>query len=288
MKRKQYLFFIIILLIIFIIVIVSVRSMQQQEGLSSYDICFSINVHEKFDFLSKQLENIREYVDCNYCVVLNCNKYMYDECTNNRSKLPDNIFINDKVIEKKTFHGSLTEGMYENMVYALNHMTFDYFIIMSSRNMFSNKMTLHDVETLHPLYELNDNGMKKIQVEQDSTIEKVKTTNTGWHWGSFLETKLAKEVVDNKSNLYGSAHEGLMFTFIACNKIVSYLKQKEETRMNLFQSNSPVEEFGLQTLAVMLNEPFYYIGNGCCSNDKPPTNIPESTYKKFMHKVNRD
>lgn len=272
------------------ILLVSVHSIHQQEGLSTYDVCFSINVHEKFDFLLKQLKNMGDYVDCHYCVVLNCNKYMYDECTNKRrSELPDNVFINDKVIEKKTFHGSLTEGMYENMVYALNHMTFDYFIIMSSRNLFSNRMTLHDLETLHPVYEFKDDHslMKFIQVEKDTTIEKVKKTNTDWHWGSFLQTKLAAEAIDQKSNLYGNAHEGLVFTFIACNKIVAYLKQKEETRIDLFQSNSPVEEFGLQTLAVMVNEPFYYIGNGCCTNEKPPTNNPDNTNKKFMHKVNR-
>ena len=37
-----------------------------------YDIVFSINVHEKYDFLLKQLNNIQKYVKCNYCIVLNC------------------------------------------------------------------------------------------------------------------------------------------------------------------------------------------------------------------------
>jgi len=47
------------------------------------DIVISINVHEKIDFLIKQLQNIDEYVHYDYIVIINPNKYMYNEITNN-------------------------------------------------------------------------------------------------------------------------------------------------------------------------------------------------------------
>ena len=114
-----------------------------------YDCIISINVHEKFDFLLKQLENIKQNVHMNYAVILNCNNLMFEECTKNRMYLSDNVYIHDKVLNKRTYHGSILEGIYNNIQYALDRFTFEYFIIASSRNFFTN-INLEDLKNLAP------------------------------------------------------------------------------------------------------------------------------------------
>jgi hypothetical protein len=116
----------------------------------TYDVIISINVHEKVSFLIKQLDNIKQNVSCNYAVILNCNDYIHEECKN--TILPENVYINPEIINKKRFHGSLTHGIYSNMNYALDHFDFKYFIICSSRNFFTNNMRLED---LNKVVELN-------------------------------------------------------------------------------------------------------------------------------------
>ena len=66
------------------------------------DIIFSINVHEKKNFLIKQIKNINDYVSLDYIIVINANKYMYNEistCQFIKSK--DNIILNKNYLEKK-------------------------------------------------------------------------------------------------------------------------------------------------------------------------------------------
>lgn len=42
----------------------------------------SINVHEKPDFLMRQLENIKSFVTSEFVIILNCNDYMFNEVKN--------------------------------------------------------------------------------------------------------------------------------------------------------------------------------------------------------------
>ena len=49
-----------------------------------YNFTFSINVHENMEFLLKQLYNINKYVIESYCVILNCNLFMYKELIKNK------------------------------------------------------------------------------------------------------------------------------------------------------------------------------------------------------------
>ena len=102
-----------------------------------YDCVISINVHEKPDFLKRQLDNIKENVSCKYAVVLNCNDFMFEEC--GKIELPDNVYIHPEPLNKNTFHGSLMHGIYNNMVFSLHHFQFDFFIVASSRT--CSKMT---------------------------------------------------------------------------------------------------------------------------------------------------
>jgi hypothetical protein len=49
-----------------------------------------------------------------------------------------------------------------------------------------------------------------------------------------------------------------------------------------------VEEFALQTLSSNLGEPFYYIGNGCCSEEPIGHLGPGNDLFKFMYKTRRE
>ena len=92
----------------------------------------SINV----PFLMKQLKNIHDHVS-NYIVLLSCNRYMYQELS--QYTLP-NVLLNPAVFEKQRFHGSLTCGIYTNLLYAQQY-DFSYFIVLSSRNLFYQTLT---------------------------------------------------------------------------------------------------------------------------------------------------
>ena len=120
-------------------------------------IVFSINVHEKKEFLIKQLENIKNHVLLDYVIIINPNDFMYKKISeSNIIKSQKNIILNPNYLNKKWNHGSLTKGIYLNMKYALDNYEFKYFIILSSRNLFYNKLT---EENLNHLVK-NDPGTK--------------------------------------------------------------------------------------------------------------------------------
>lgn len=48
------------------------------------DVIISINVHEKINFLIKQITNIEKYVLLDYIIIINANKQMYHEITINK------------------------------------------------------------------------------------------------------------------------------------------------------------------------------------------------------------
>ena len=250
------------------------------ENMKHYDCIISINVHEKFNFLLKQLKNIQENVSCNYAIILNCNEYMFNECKNNT--LPENVYIHDKSLEKKRFHGSLTEGIYNNMNYALQYFTFDYFIIVSSRNLFENNLKLEDLNKMVASDTIGLNDMK----EQESKSWKEDKEWGGWH--SLPNTLLAKYYLSKNENLYHSAIEGIVFTANCCKKIIDFLENNQEIKFDLFNFEAQVEEFALQTIAANIGEKFYNIGNGCYTSYPIGTNSPNGEVFKFSYKVNRD
>jgi hypothetical protein len=238
-----------------------------------YDCIISINVHEKFSFLLKQLKNIKENVKCKYAVILNCNEFMLNECKNN--ELPEDVYVYPLPLEKRTTHGSLTHGIYNNMGHALENFTFDIFIVTSSRSMFDNDMK---VENLKKLIELSSSE-KKPYNEQEFT---------GWWWPLFSDTMLFQYYKEQNLGLHASAHEGLMFTENGCKTIVNFLEGHPEIKENLFTYEAGVEEFALQSITVNEGESFYYIGNGCCSEEPIGHLGAENDLFKFMYKTKRE
>jgi hypothetical protein len=236
-----------------------------------YDIIISINVHEKPRFLLKQINNIKKYVKCNYAIILNCNYYMYQQCST--INYP-NIYINPKPLNKRTFHGSLTEGIYNNMCYSL-HFQFDYFIVASSRNFFDNFLTLdllHEVALKNTLKEsmgVNHKYFKEI-------------INT-WFWNRLINTKFLKYILEKNLKLSSCPHEVVVYPYSSCKKIISFMNDNPEIKNELFNFNMQVEEFAMQTIVKNMDDNFYYIGNGCCTNE--PNGINNEL--RFMYKTYR-
>ena len=228
-----------------------------------YDCIISINVHEKFNFLLKQLECIKMNVNLTYAVILNCNDYMFNECK--KYKLPNNVYINNIILNKKRFHGSLLNGIYNNMVYGISNFNFKYFIVASSRSFFGNNLRLKDL-----------NRISKNKIVQKNDYNK-------WWWPLFKQTLLAKYYLEHNKNLYKSPHEGLVFNEKCCLKIINFIENNPIIKNDLFNFEGCVEEFAFQTIAINLGENFYYIGNG--TKDKK-LNI--NNKNKFMYKIIRN
>jgi hypothetical protein len=240
------------------------------EIIKDYDCIISINVHEKFNFLLKQLKNIKDNVKCKYAVILNCNDYMFDEC--NKNILPNNVYIHPTILNKKWSHGSLTNGIYNNITFAINHFTFKFFIVSSSRNMFINDLTLDKLNI----------------VKKHGTIPEIKDKNyEEWRWPSFKTTKLGEYYLSRGKELYNSPHEGLMFTYNGAKTIVNFLENNPIIKDHLFNYEECVEEFSLQTILINEGDMFYDIGNGCCIEQILGPNTDE-TKLKFMYKVIRE
>jgi hypothetical protein len=239
----------------------------------NYDCIISINVHEKFSFLLKQLQNIKDNVKCKYAVILNCNEHMFNECKNN--ELPEDIYVYPSPLEKNTGHGSLTHGIYNNMVYALENFVFEFFIVTSSRSMFDNNMKLDNLKKLSTL----PSTEKKPYTEEEYN---------GWWWPLFSGTMLFQYYKEQNLALHASAHEGLMFTENGCKTIVNFLEDHPEIKQNLFTYRACVEEFALQSICVNEGDTFYYIGNGCCSEEPIGHLGAENELFKFMYKTKRE
>jgi hypothetical protein len=270
----------IIFILFIIIVVVNTYSCYHTERFESekpyYDCIISINVHEKFNFLLKQLKNIQENVFCNYAVILNCNDFMFEECNSRRSELAENIYIHEKPLNKRLAHGTLAEGIYNNMCYATHHFAFDFFIVASSRNMFTNELTMNDLNSIK--------AGKPHTLDNRSWEEK----KDDWIWGTLGNSMLGKYYLERNQNLHGCAHEGLIFTENGCKKIIQFLKNNPEIKEDTFRYESNMEEFALQTISINSGEPIYYIGNGCCNEGPIGKNDPDSDDLKFMYKVRRE
>ena len=147
------------------------------------NVIISINIHEKVNFLYKQLNNIDNYVKLNYKIILNCNEYMYRQLINN-SLINNNskVIVNKIYFNKRRFSGTLIKGIYFNLLYALDHFDFEYFVILSSRTLFYQELNLNNYKNINKYY--TNYTYKNILKEQ-------------WHWTSFLKMKLGTFILKN-------------------------------------------------------------------------------------------
>lgn len=218
-------------------------------------IVLSVNVHEKVSFLKRQLSNFEEYVT-DYVVILSCNDYMFNELKGLPLK---NVVVNPEIINKRRFHGSLTRGIHSNMKLAKARWAFDYFVVLSSRNLFYNKLDASKLSHLPPILP---------EQPQD------------WWWPQMLKTRLAKFCLVKNGEFYKSPHEGVVFKHGVCMHLLQFLEQHPKIRMNLFRFECCVEEFALQTIANLGGEGCTHIGYGGVRTQKRvPTDPTLFVYK---------
>lgn len=230
------------------------------------NIVISINVHEKPDYLMDQLDNINEYVKFQkFIIILNCNDFMHHQLISKREELSaKNTIINPFPLNKRRFHGSLTQGIISNMKYALENFDFDFFLVMSSREFFYQK--LHDYE----------------QILENATECYGKNYNTNeWHWPRMKNTKLFQYIVNNNLYFSCSAHEGLCLDVECCVNVNKFLIEHPDIESDLYNFNHCVEEFAIQSICDNYGR-YYYIGNGV-ENTSPD----KANKKKFTLKTPR-
>ena len=247
-----------------------------------YNIVFSINVHEKIDFLLKQLDNIKSYVRSNYCIILNCNQFMYNNLL--LIKLDSNIYINNITIEKKRFYGSLFNGIYTNMLYAMDHFIFDYFIVLSSRNIFYNYLHLDQLNKLNDMNRLNCSTIEEFNNKMKNIPNIV--YNEWWMTDSDkLDSNFAKKYLSNNFSLYHAEHEGLTLSYNVSNNIINFLNNNVEIKNELINLYYAVEEVALHTISMneinLDNNEHGFIQIGCGINTD--VKFPD----RFIYKIER-
>jgi hypothetical protein len=237
-------------------------------------IVFSINVHENYAFLEKQIEDIEANVLLDFVILINANEFMYNEIIN-RGLLTTkaaNVELYPAYINKTHNHGTLTKGIFLNMEYAVKNYQFEYFVVLSSRNLFYNR-----------LHKGNYHAMPRICY--GATIEQL--NHQEWHWRIFLQTKLSHYIIANHLRFCRSFefHEGTVFDYDTSVKIYNFLDKNEEIKDDLFGFNWGVEEFALQTIAMNVSGYYYQIGNW--TNDDDFVNIQTLPCDRFVYKTFR-
>ena len=236
-----------------------------------YDIVISINVHESIDFLREQLENIIYFTNhLAVCIIYNCNKYMLDLI--NESKILQsyeniNLILNPISIEKRRWHGSLTEGIFKNLELEFDkNIRFKYFLVMSSRNIFNRKLELNNIENRLILFYnkitelIKDNKRFYFNKDDrfylcDGTIYELwhgdMMSTRNWFWGKdyVKESFWFKELDKTLDFFIGGRHEALCIPFDNCNKINTYIKDNPELMQNCYKFNIAMEEVCPQCFA---------------------------------------
>lgn len=238
--------------------------------MNTVDLIISINVHEKVDFLLKQLSNIEENVKISYAIVLNCNDYMFNEL---KDLNLENVYLNPIIINKTWNHGTLALGIYENIKYALKNFNFKIFLVMSSREFFYRNLTSVD-------------QIRELKILDTPTLNTPWTVMSdynvnNWGWPLVKTTLLFNKIKSLNLKFSQSPHEGMAFEESTLKFILEFIDHDEELKTNLFNFNAAMEEWALQSIAVN-HLGYYYIGNGCYN--KTPE---ESDKQKFTHKLAR-
>jgi hypothetical protein len=245
-------------------------------------IVFSINVHENVLFLQKQIEDIEANVLLDFVVLINANEFMYHEIMKNKPLMArtakaakvskTNVELYPEPINKIHNHGTLTKGIYLNMEYAVRNYDFEYFVVLSSRNLFYN--------TLH-----KDNYHAMPRISYGATFEQL--NHQEWHWRIFFQTKLSHYIIANNWRFCQAYmhHEGLGFDYASSTQIVDFLEKNKDIKEDLFHFNWGVEEFALHSIALNLTGYYYNIGNW--TNDDDFVNIHKLPNDRFVYKTFR-
>lgn len=225
------------------------------------DLIISINVHEKPEYFEEQLKNINENVELKKEIILNCNQYMFDQLS---KKKYENVTVNPVFFEKRPHHGSIAKGIFTNLLYALENFDFKFFIVMSSREFYYNK--LNSLEQI-------------IKNKVDDKFTDYDMPSSWWDAGGQRFSEFFKYLRENKLTYNGSAHEGVAFTKLTCEYIKSFADNNGPLMETAWNLNNAAEEWILQSIASNYGN-HYYIGNGVYNKSLEECDPNRLTLKK--------
>jgi hypothetical protein len=214
----------------------------------------------------KQIENIATHIKCKFTIILNCNHYIYTALQS--LLLPPNVVVNPEIINKTWGTGSIVQGIYSNLCYANKNYTYDFFLILSSRNLFFRPLQIADI------------------VEKQQQFDVGIYTCAPWsHWPKVRKSALAKHYIEKGQPLYRTAHEGLIFPYHVCHTIEKFMEAHSSIKNNTFMYPAVLEEFTLQNIAIHEStNPFIIIGRGAMETLLAP---PTDDTTQFVYKTMR-
>ena len=236
----------------------------------NFDLIISINIHEKKNFLLEQIKNIKYFTKSisNILIIYNCNEYMFNEiCDVSDNKIT--IIRNPEIINKKRFHGSLTQGIFSNLKYVVkNNISFQYFLVMSSRNILINNISLDSIKenmifTKNNIENLNKSQRKFYYNRNYDTYQICDGTTPGpwigpthyWFY-NYIEytSKLWFKEFKQFDFIIGGKHEALCFPYKVIHNIYNYLNKNFLVEQDIYTTNHCAEEIAPQTLAYYCKE----------------------------------
>jgi hypothetical protein len=232
-----------------------------------------------------QLENIAMKVKATEVrVLLNCNDYMLT--TLSSIELPPYAAVNPTPINKKRFHGSITQGIVANLRLAAEQ-EFDHFLILSASSKLALPLSIRNIRAGY--------GMCKKHVQNSCLGQLCRLSHCGyirtwphakkngpWLFGAFATTALGKHVLAQKGKLIGSRHEGLVIDRATGLKILKFLDEHPDIADDLYNTENAVEEFALQTLAYFVGGNFALeLRTGAGWGQKGPAFLPVVHVERF-------
>lgn len=197
-------------------------------------IFYSILCHENIECIFDLIQNIKKY-NKNYkvSIVLNINNYLNNLIKEKEIKLPKNVIINTDISDKRLFTSTILKGHISNFNY-IKDLDFDYFCLLASNCMFIRDINYKYIDTFYN---------KKYDVIKKGDGFKVQS---GWHWTKiYRNTKIMNILKEKNIALYGSQHEGRIYSKYMFNEIFKEINKLEI--FNLIQMETVFEEFLLST-----------------------------------------
>ena len=228
----------------------------------------SINLHADGHF-ADQLENIQEYLKFDHEIILNCNNKMYELL---RNAEPENVILNPNIIEKRRFHGSLFQGIFENMKLAYHTSEFDYFLVLSARSFFFRKLDLNTIDTFYE----DSKCTAAYGCDFIPRTEKHKREWPAMMWKPFSNSDFYSFLQKNKFKYQKGLHPGLLLTHENCELILSFFDQHKDLYESVINTQAPMEEIVIQS--ILLN----WQGFSTLMGVWPGGATPEKMRRKFI------
>lgn len=210
---------------------------------TEFDIIYSYTCHENKECFVDTLKNLFYFnKNQNICVVVNCNKYMFNNFKN-IDNYPEfkNVIIYPYPWEKIKYTYDLLDAHLQNFSYCLyNNITSKYIILLASNCMFHKAITMNDINN----YIISSENLDL------SKYRKIKDDKDTWHWPALLKNKkLIKILNDNDcciNKIIGCQHEGMIIPYSVSKNILTFINSNNIK--NNIENQTVFEEILLPTL----------------------------------------